>query len=168
MFVLERMRKVTMKTIIRLSMARSIVALMLGVAVLGALSASPGAVVVAQDKDKPTVSKAAAKPLKAAQEAMQAQKYDEALNKLSEVEALPKKSDYDDHLVQEMRGFIYVRQKNYTEAAKALEAGLSTGYLVPEDVAQRVKALAQVNYQIKNYDKAIEFGNRAVKEGYAD
>ena len=28
-------------------------------------------------------------------------------------------------------------------------------------------ALAQVNYQIKNYDKAIEFGNRAVKGGYA-
>jgi tetratricopeptide (TPR) repeat protein len=149
-------------------MARSIVALMLSVAVLGALSVSPGAVVMAQDKDKPTVSKAAAKPLKAAQEAMQGQKYDEALGKLAEVEALPKKSPYDDHLVQEMRGFIYVRQKNYAEAAKALEAGLNSGYLAPEDVSQRVKALAQVNYQIKNYDKAIEFGNRAVKEGYAD
>ena len=31
-----------------------------------------------------------------------------------------------------------------------------------------MRALAQVNYQIKNYDKAIEFGNRAVKGGFAD
>jgi hypothetical protein len=31
-----------------------------------------------------------------------------------------------------------------------------------------VKALAQVNYQIKNYDKAIEFGNKVILAGQAD
>ena len=36
------------------------------------------------------------------------------------------------------------------------------------DVPNRAKALAQVNYQIKNYDKAIEFGNKAIKGGGAD
>ena len=32
----------------------------------------------------------------------------------------------------------------------------------------RVRALSQVNYQIKNYAKSIEFGNRAIKGGFAD
>jgi tetratricopeptide (TPR) repeat protein len=46
--------------------------------------------------------------------------------------------------------------------------GLNSGLLDPAEVPNRVKALAQVNYQIKNYDKAIEFGNRAIKSGSAD
>ncbi|HVO48038.1 MAG TPA: tetratricopeptide repeat protein, partial [Steroidobacteraceae bacterium] len=47
-------------------------------------------------------------------------------------------------------------------------AGLNDGFLDQGDVANRVKTLAQVNYQLKNYDKAIEFGNRAIKSGTAD
>jgi tetratricopeptide (TPR) repeat protein len=70
--------------------------------------------------------------------------------------------------MNEMYGFVYVRQQQYAEAARALEAGLASGFLEEAEVPNRVKALAQVNYQIKNYDKAIEFGNRAVKGGYAD
>jgi tetratricopeptide (TPR) repeat protein len=118
--------------------------------------------------EKPKVSKSVAKPLKAAQDAMNAKKFDEALAKLKEVEAISGRSPYDTHLMNEMYGFVYVRTQQYAEAAKALEAGLSSGFLEEAEVPNRVKALAQVNYQIKNYDKAIEFGNRAVKGGYAD
>jgi len=35
-------------------------------------------------------------------------------------------------------------------------------------VPGRIKAVAQMNYQLKNYDKAIEYGNRAIKGGFAD
>jgi tetratricopeptide (TPR) repeat protein len=119
-------------------------------------------------QEKPKVSKAAAKPLKAAQEAMQAKNYPEALNKLKEVQGLAGTSPYDQHLMNEMFGFVYVRTGNYAEAAKALEAGLNSGFLEASEQPQRVKALAQVNYQIKNYDKAVEFGNRSIKDGTAD
>jgi tetratricopeptide (TPR) repeat protein len=150
----------------------SILALVLGTAVVGTTSLALVATAHAEDKDKDKdkqkVSKALAKPLKAAQDAMQAKKYPEALAKLKEADALPGKSPYDQHLINEMLGFVYVRTQNYPEAAKALEAGLNDGQLDQAEVAQRVRALAQVNYQIKNYDKAIEFGNRAVKGGFAD
>jgi tetratricopeptide (TPR) repeat protein len=156
------MRKVTMK-----STSKYIAAFMLGVASVGVLSIGTSTVAVAAD-EKPKVSKNAAKPLKAAQEAMQAQKYDEALAKLKEAQGVSGLQPYDQHLINEMLGFVYVRQQNYAEAAKALEAGLNSGFLEASEQPQRIKALAQVNYQIKNYDKAIEFGNRAVKEGIAD
>jgi hypothetical protein len=114
------------------------------------------------------LSKAASKPLKAAKDAADNKKYPEALEKLKEVEALPDKSPWDTHVMNELSGFIFVRTQQYPEAAKALEAGLNDGFLEEADVPNRVKALAQVNYQIKNYDKAIEYGNRAIKGGYAD
>jgi len=145
-----------------------IAALSLGVAVMGTAVVVPTAVVQAQDKSGNTVSKAAAKPLKAAQEAMQAKKYPEALAKLKEAQAVAGKTPYDDHLINEMLGFVYVRQNNYPEAAKALEAGLNSGFLEQSEQPGRIRALAQVNYQLKNYDKAIDFGNRAVKGGFAD
>jgi len=149
---------------------RLFAALALGVAAVGITSFVPGKPAVAADekKDKNTVSKALAKPLKAAQEAMQAKKYPEALAKLKEVEGMSGKSPYDQHLLNEMLGFTYVRTQNYPEAAKALEAGLNDGFLDQGETTQRIKALSQINYQIKNYDKAIEFGNRAIKGGFAD
>lgn len=144
--------------------ARLAAALALCVMMVGAVGFSAPA----HSADKPKVSRAVAKPLKAAQDALNAKNYPEALEKLKEVQAISDKSPYDEHLLNEMLGFVYVRTSQYAEAAKALEAGLNSGFLEEADVPNRVRALAQVNYQIKNYDKAVEFGNRAVKDGYAD
>lgn len=122
----------------------------------------------AADAKGPTVTKALAKPLKAAQEALGKKDWQGSLTKLNEADAVAGKSAYDQHLIAEMRGFAYVRLGNYAEAGKNLEAGLNSGFLAQDDVPARVRALAQINYQIKNYDKAIEYGNRAIKGGYAD
>ena len=143
------------------------------VILLGAGLASPAAHAADEksDKDKAAekkVSKAASKPLKAAKDAADAKKYPEALEKLKEAEALPDKTPYDTHVMNELYGFVYVRTQQYAEAAKALEAGLSDGFLEEAEVMSRLKALAQVNYQIKNYDKAVEFGTRVMKAGQAD
>ncbi len=142
--------------------------LAMSVAMIGAASFGPSAVVLAQSKDAPKVSRALAKPLKAAQDAMNAKKYDEALARLKEAQAKPEKTPYDEHLINEMLGFVYVRTGKYADAAKALEAGLKSGFLEESEVPTRVKALAQVNYQIKNYDKAIEYGNQAIRSGQGD
>lgn len=119
-------------------------------------------------QSKLTVSAAAAKPLKAAQEAIEAQKYTEALAKLEEVRALAGKTAYDEHVMNEMFSFVYVRTNEYDKAIPALEAMLDSGFLEPSDVPQRIKALAQLNYQIKNFDKAIEYTDRAIQGGFAD
>jgi tetratricopeptide (TPR) repeat protein len=145
--------------------AKVLAAGLLAAFVLGGAGFAPAA--HAAD-DKPKVSKAVAKPLQAAKEAMDKKDYPAALAKLKEVEGMSGRQPYDDYLLNEMYGFVYVRTNQLPEAAKALEAGLNSGFLDPNDVPNRVKALAQVNYQIKNYDKAIEFGDKAIKAGGAD
>src|ERR1700745_629592 len=62
----------------------------------------------------------------------------------------------------------YVRTNNFVEAAKVMEAEIDDGFVQPSEMQGLVRALAQVSYQNKNYDKAIEFGNRAIKGGFAD
>ena len=151
--------------------ARMLAATAASAILLGAGLTSPVARAADEKADKAKeakVSKNASKPLKAAKDAADAQKYPEALAKLKEVEALPDKTPYDEHVMNELYGFVYVRTQQYAEAAKALESGLNDGFLSEADAQVRVKALAQVNYQIKNYDKAIEFGNRVIKAGQAD
>ena len=121
-----------------------------------------------EKKEEPKVSKAVQKPLKAAQDALTAKNYPEAIAKLQEVQAIPAKTPYDEHVMNELLGVTYVRQSQFQDAAKYLEPGLNDGFLPESEIPNRVRALAQVNYQIKNYDKAIEFGSRAVKGGFAD
>ena len=144
-------------------------ALVLGAALAAATGLLPGKVLAAEEKkEKNTVSKELAKPLKAAQDALQAKKYPEALAKLKEAEAIPKKTPYDQHIINQMEGFAYARTNNYPEAAKAFEAQLTDGFTPPEDIQKNIKALAQIHYQLKSFDKAIDFGTRAIKGGFAD
>jgi tetratricopeptide (TPR) repeat protein len=100
--------------------------------------------------------------LKAAHDDLNAKRYEDAISKLKEVEALPHRTPFDTHIMNELFGFAYVRTNNYVEAAKYLEPGATDGFLKPQDLNLRIKALAQVNYQVRNYEKAIEFGNRAI------
>jgi tetratricopeptide repeat protein len=115
-----------------------------------------------------TVSREVGKPLKAAQDDLQKGDYSGALAKLNEANALPKKSPYEQFLIYEMEGFAYVRTHQYPEAAKALEGQMTGGFLTPEQVQHNTVALAQLNYQIKNYDKAIQYGTEAIDKGWAD
>jgi len=149
--------------------ARMLAAAAASAILLGAGLSSPVAR-AADEKKAPEakVSKNASKPLKAAKDDADAKKYPEALEELKKVEALTDRTPYDTHVMNELYGFVYVRTQQYPEAAKALEAGLTDGFLSEADQQVRLKALAQVNYQIKNYDKAIEFGDKVIKAGQAD
>lgn len=124
-------------------------------------------VALAQDK-KPSVSRTVAKPLKAAQDAMNAKKYSEALAKLREVEGIGGKSAYDIYVTNELLYFVHAKLGNEADATRALEANLGSEFLAQSDVPPRVRALAQLSYKQKNYAKAIEYGSRAIKGGYAD
>ena len=134
---------------------------LLGTLGVGAVSS----VAVAQEAK---VSKASAKTLKAAQDAMKSKKYSEALSKLKEAQGIQGKSPYDEYLINEMFGFIYTAQKQYGEAVKPLEANLGSPFMKQSDQSKRVTQLITLNYQLKNYDKVIELGQRAIKGGYAD
>ena len=156
------------------SRASVLASLVLGVAVVGVASLVPAAnPAVAADKDKDKkeenkVSRDSAKYLKAAQDALAAQKYDDALSQLNQAEANPKKTPYDEHVINQLSGVAYARKNDYPNAEKAFAAQVDDGFTDPADMPRVLKAVAQLNYQLKNYDRAIEYGNKAVQGGFAD
>ncbi len=145
-----------------------VAAIAIGAAVVCFASLAGVTPALAKAAPKNTVSAALGKPLRAAQDDLKKKDFSGALEKLNEADAMPKKSPYEEHLIHEMEGFAYVHTHNYPAAAKALEPGLTDGFLDPAQIPQRTVALAQLNYQIKNYDKAIQFGQQAIDKGWAD
>ncbi len=145
---------------------QSLTQLALSALVVCALSFAP--LSPAHAADKPTNSKAAAKPLKAAKDALDAKRYQEAINKLKDVQAIPGKNSYDDHLINEMLGYAYVKTNNLAEAEKVLTTDMDSGFVTGPAASARVRQLLQINYTLKNYDKVLALGDRAVKGNFAD
>jgi tetratricopeptide (TPR) repeat protein len=143
-------------------------ALALAAALVAFSGLLPQARAVAAEEPKHTNSAKLAKPLKEAQEDLQKKKYDDAITKLKAAEGIEGKTAYDQHLINDFLTFAYVRTQDYADAAKTMEAEVDDGFLTAAEIPQKVRALAEVSYQIKNYDKAIEYGERAIKGGYGD
>ena len=135
--------------------------------VTGAALLLPGAAAYAADKAQQPSPKVG-KPLHEAQEDIKAKKYAEALGKIKEAQGVDKKTPYDEHVINDMLAFVLIKTNDLPGAAKAMEAEIDDGMTPAGEVPQKIKALAEIHYQLKNYDKAIEFGNRAVKGGFAD
>jgi tetratricopeptide (TPR) repeat protein len=150
--------------------ARLIAAVILGAAVAVVTALAPATSALAQEKAEkgPKNSAALAKPLKEANDDLKAKKYPDAIAKLKAAEATAGKTPADQYIIDEMLSFAYIKTQNYPEAAKAMEAKLDSGLTPQAEQATLVKQLATINYQIKNYDKSIDFGTRAIKGGYAD
>jgi tetratricopeptide (TPR) repeat protein len=141
-------------------------ALLVGAVVAGAAGLVPGQPAVADEKATP--SKEIAKQLKAAQDAIKAKKYDEAFAKLKEAEGFGKKTPLDQHLINDLLARAYYATKDYPQAAKYFDAELNDGMLKESEQAQLIKVLASLSYDLKNYDKAIDYGNRALKGNPGD
>ena len=157
------------------SLARLVATLALGVVYVGVTSVvslvpTQSARAADEKKPGPAPSKELVKTLKAAQDAVQAKppRYQEALAKLKEADSNPKKTPFDEHVINELSAFAYAHTGQLPEAAKANEALINDGFTEQSEMPGRVKAVAVANYQQKNYDKAIDYGTRAIKGGYAD
>jgi tetratricopeptide (TPR) repeat protein len=139
----------------------------LSVAIVTAAGVTPGAAVFAEEVER-SDSVQLYKPLKDAYDDLKAQKYADAISKLTAADAIEGKTAYDHHVINDMLGFAYVHTNDYADAAKAWEAEIDDGFLTQADQPQKVRALAELNYQLKNYDKTIEYGRRAINGGYGD
>jgi tetratricopeptide (TPR) repeat protein len=137
--------------------------LVVSAAVAGLLALASGDV-LAQAKN----SKALAKPLKAAEESFKAKKYPDAIAKLRAADATPGKTPTDQHLINEMLGYSCLRTNDLACASKSYDALASDGISTPAQVHADTLALVNINYQLRAYDRALDYGQRAIKEGYAD
>ena len=113
-------------------------------------------------------SKALAKPLKAADDSFKARKYQQTVEQLRAAEGIAGKTAYDQHLINEMMSYSCLRINDLSCAAKAYEALTADGFSTPGQVHADTLALVNISYQMKAYDKAIDYGQRAIKDGFAD
>jgi len=110
------------------------------------------------------ISKQIAKPMAAAQDAMRARKWQELLAKTREAETTPGgKTQTDLYYINEFRGYAYSELKQYPEAARELESGLNSPCMPEAKKAERLRNLVGIYSGLRQYPKAIEFGNRALK-----
>jgi tetratricopeptide (TPR) repeat protein len=123
------------------------------------------------DKPKaPELSRAIAKEMMAAQKAMQAQQWSEALKNLEAAEAVGAKSpltSYDKLKIDEFKANCYVRLNNLKAAQTAYEAALATGAFPADELPKTYRALFQLAANNQQSTKAIEYGKQMFDAGSA-
>jgi hypothetical protein len=142
----------------------------LRVAVIALIGLSwSGHVLLAADAAGPTVSKALAKPLKAAQDALQAKNYTDAIAKIKEAQALPgEKTAYDNYAMNIMLFQAYSNNHDTGNAFQILALAAQSQYATPEQRKSWLKNIAFYQFQEKDYTKALDTANDAVKNGAND
>ncbi len=110
------------------------------------------------------VSKKVGDPLNAGLEAAKKGQLAEALAQLKIADAVAGKTAYEQYLINEAYGFAYLKQRNYAAAAKAYEKSLNSSAMPAAKVNDRVKQLAQLNFQApRDLKNVIEYANRYLK-----
>lgn len=116
----------------------------------------------------PQVSRAAIKPIVAAQEASKKEQWGECIAKLREVQALPNLGPYDLYVVNDMLGFCALRAGDNATTLSAWSQVLDSEFSDATRSASLRKGLLQLSYQAKDYTKSIEYGGRLIRDGGAD
>lgn len=140
--------------------ARSIaLALTLAMGAVSATALLPATAQAAEPAGKVT-TKAVAEPLKKAQEAMKNKQWDSALTEIKKAQAAEKKTPFETYQIDEFLGYVLIQQKKFGEAAPVFERMLTTGFVPPEQVDDRMKTVAQLYFQVKDYKKSIEWAKK--------
>lgn len=132
------------------------ISLALGAAVPAMTLLAPTAQ-AAEEKQNKITTKAVAKPLKAAQEAMQKKQWDTALTHIKEAAAVEKKTPFEAYQIDEFMGYVLIQQKKFGAAAPVFERMLNSGLMPADQVDERTKTVAQLYFQVKDYKKAAQW-----------
>ena len=110
------------------------------------------------------ISKQIAKPMAAAQDAMKARRWQEVLAKTREADAVAgAKTQTDLYWMSEFRGYAYHELKQPAESARELEAALNNPCMPEAKKPERYRSLVGLYSSLRQYPKAIDYGNRALK-----
>src|ERR1700685_2437647 len=134
-------------------------------ALIGLAGFSPAA--FAADKPKQEISRVIAKEITAAQKAMQANQWSEALKNLEAAETKSPLSTYDKKTIAEFKGICYVRLNNLKSAQQSYEAALATGGYAADELPKTYRLLFQLAATNKADAKAIAYGKQASRAGSA-
>lgn len=116
-------------------------------------------------KPAETLRPEVAKPMQAAQEAINAKNFTEALAKLREASAIPELTPYETYFIERLRAAAAAGAGDNATAAKSLEAIVATGRMPAAEQLRAVEALASLYFKAKDYPKAVTWSTRYFKDG---
>src|SRR5580700_3717680 len=122
------------------------------------------------DKDKEKgqqISRVIAKEMTAAQKALQAQQWAEAIKNLEAAETKSGLNAFDKKTIYDFKGFAYVKLNNLKAAEQAYEAALATGAYAPDDAAKTTRMLFRLTAGNQQYAKAADYGKQVAESGAA-
>ena len=90
-------------------------------------------------------------------EMMAAKKYAEVQANITAAEAFPNPTPYESYVINRMKLAVAASSGNDAMAMAALEPVINSGRLDPKEKSDFIEALANYNYNAKNYPKAIEW-----------
>jgi len=103
------------------------------------------------------------KPIAAAQEAIKVKDWDGALAALAEARAIEPKTPYEAFVIDYIAWYPLVQKKDYVAAEAALARAMASGFVPETEQATRYKALAQLNFELKQYPKVVEYGKKVLE-----
>jgi len=141
---------------------------------LGVMLAVAGLAVTTQSSlaaDKPKeqqISRVIAKEMTAAQKALQASQWAEALKNLEAAEQKSPLTPFDKKTIYDFKGFSNVRLNHLKEAESDYEQALATGQYSAEDSAKTTRMLFRLSAGNQQYAKALEYGKQVAEAGSAN
>lgn len=129
---------------------------------LGGLTAAPAL----HAADKPAaagkISKKVMKPLKAGLDLANEGKFPEAEAELRAADSIEDKTPFEQFQIDELLGFVALKQAKYKDAALLYERGLDSGFLPEEQVNDRLRLIAQLYFQpdLRDLNKVVTYGKR--------
>ena len=120
-----------------------------------------------KEKKGQEISRVIAKEMTAAQKAIQASQWAEAIKNLEAAETKPGLNAFDKKTIYDFKGFAYVKLNNLKAAEQAYEAAEATGAYSPEDAAKTTRMLFRLSAGNQQYAKAAEYGKQVAESGAA-
>ncbi len=114
------------------------------------------------------ISRSIGKEMQAAQKALQANQWNDALKNLDAAASKPGINAFDRTKINEFKGFAYIRLNNNKAALQAYEQALQGGEYTPEEIAKTDKIIFTLAASIQDYPKALEYGKKLVDGGGAN
>jgi hypothetical protein len=123
---------------------------------------------LAADKAKgQEISRAIAKEMTAAQKALQASQWQEALKNLDAAEAKGGLTAFDKKTIYDFKGFANIKLNKLKDAETDYEQAIATGQYTPDETAKTTRMLFQLSAGNQQYAKALEYGKQISDAGSA-
>ncbi|MEP6547413.1 MAG: hypothetical protein ABJD53_08085 [Gammaproteobacteria bacterium] len=131
------------------------------------LGLSPQAVFSAEKDKGQQISRVIAKEMTAAQKALQANQWAEALKSLEAAETKSGLTPFDQKTIHYFKGFANIKLNNLKAAQGELEKALASGAATSEEKAQYTRTLFGIAASTSQFQKTIDYGKEMSDGGSA-